>query len=118
MPSLLLYDWPGNIRQLSNEIRRAVAMSGDGQTIESTDLAPEILEPWNNRPTTASDPDSSTISVRADQTLEQAICELEQHFIRRALDTAGGRVAEAAQLLGLSRKGLFLKRRRRGLVGE
>jgi transcriptional regulator with PAS, ATPase and Fis domain len=116
--ALLLYNWPGNIRQLGNEIRRVVAMSVDGRTIESTDFAPEILEPWNNRPTRAAEPASSTISVRADQTLEQAISELEQHFIRRAMDTAGGRVAEAAQLLGLSRKGLFLKRRRRGLVGE
>jgi DNA-binding NtrC family response regulator/tetratricopeptide (TPR) repeat protein len=116
--ALLLYNWPGNIRQLNNEIRRVVAMSADGRTIESTDFAPEILEPWNHRPTTAPEPASSAISVRADQTLEQAISELEQHFIRRAMDTAGGRVAEAAQLLGLSRKGLFLKRRRRGLVGE
>jgi transcriptional regulator with PAS, ATPase and Fis domain len=116
--ALLLYNWPGNIRQLGNEIRRVVAMSADGRTIESTDFAPEIIAPWNNRPTSTPETASSTISVRADQTLEQAISELEQHFIRRAMDTAGGRVAEAAQLLGLSRKGLFLKRRRRGLVGE
>ena len=45
-----------------------------------------------------------------------AIDELEQHFIAHALQATGGRVTEAAELLGLSRKGLFLKRRRRGLV--
>ena len=34
------------------------------------------------------------------------------------METSGGRVASAAQLLGLSRKGLFLKRRRNGTVGR
>jgi transcriptional regulator of acetoin/glycerol metabolism len=34
------------------------------------------------------------------------------------MTNAGGRVSEAAQLLGLSRKGLFLKRRRQGLMGK
>ena len=32
------------------------------------------------------------------------------------MESSGGRVADAAQLLGISRKGLFLKRRRQGLV--
>jgi len=119
--ALLLYSWPGNIRQLANEMRRVAAMASDGETIESADLAPEILETWNQRPTAMPDPAaaaSETIEIRTDQTLEQAIDQLEQHFIARAMDAASGRVAEAAQLLGLSRKGLFLKRRRRGLVGE
>jgi len=116
--ALLLYNWPGNIRQLANELRRVVAMAADGQTIESTDLAPEILTSWNARPTTSPDVSGPTIAIRLDQTLEQATDQLEQAFIARALDTAGGRVAEAAQLLGLSRKGLFLKRRRRGLVAD
>jgi DNA-binding NtrC family response regulator len=55
--------------------------------------------------------------VRLDQPLALAVRELEQKFIEHALQTAGGRVADAAQLLGLSRKGLFLKRRRRGMIG-
>ena len=42
--------------------------------------------------------------------------ELEEKFIAHALQSTGGRVREAAQILGLSRKGLFLKRRRRGMV--
>ena len=52
-----------------------------------------------------------------DQPLARAIDDLEKQFIEHALHSAGGRVAEAAELLGLSRKGLFLKRRRQGLVG-
>ena len=114
--ALLLYDWPGNIRQLANEIRRAVAMAADGEVIGSGALSPEITRHWNLRPAAAAANTPPTVQVRLDQPLAAAIHELEQHFIERAMDAAGGRVAEAAQLLGLSRKGLFLKRRRRGLI--
>jgi DNA-binding NtrC family response regulator len=114
--ALLLYDWPGNIRQLANEIRRVVAMAADGEVIGCGALSPEITRTWNARPRTVTTAAAPSVSVRLDQPLAAAMQELEQHFIERALETSGGRVAEAAQLLGLSRKGLFLKRRRRGLV--
>jgi transcriptional regulator with PAS, ATPase and Fis domain len=112
--ALLLYDWPGNIRQLSNEVRRVVAMAHDGDTIKSGSLSPDILGQWNAR--SIGSPAAPAVSIRLDQTLARAIEELERAFIERALDASSGRVAEAAQLLGLSRKGLFLKRRRRGLT--
>jgi DNA-binding NtrC family response regulator len=44
-----------------------------------------------------------------------AVEMLEQMMVRRALDRARGRVEEASRILGISRKGLFLKRRRWGL---
>ena len=113
--ALLLYDWPGNIRQLANEVRRVVAMAEDGETIRSGALAPEILVHWNARATTAPHA-SPVVSIRLDQTLAEASEQLERAFIERAMTHAGGRVAEAAQMLGLSRKGLFLKRRRQGLM--
>ncbi len=115
--ALLLYDWPGNIRQLSNEIRRVVAMSSDGDTLRSTSLTPEITRSWNVRPT-ATDTDASVVTIRLDQNLAQATADLERRFIEHALTSSGNRVNEAAQLLGLSRKGLFLKRRRQGLLGK
>jgi DNA-binding NtrC family response regulator len=31
--ALMRFDWPGNVRQLRNEIARAVALAADGQTI-------------------------------------------------------------------------------------
>jgi len=55
------------------------------------------------------------LDIRLDQTLEQAVSELERRFIDHAMTASGGRVAEAAQLLGISRKGLFLKRQRYGV---
>jgi len=116
MAALLLFDWPGNVRQLANEIRRAVAMAEDGQTLDSSHLAPDVLRVWNSRPIVEPAGQAPTVRVRLDQPLGKAIEELEHRFIDHALANAGGRVAEAARLLGLSRKGLFLKRRRRGLV--
>lgn len=116
--ALLLYDWPGNIRELSNEIARVVALASDGDALGAKELAPEIAQRWLSRPTLVA-PNVAAgpgFFVRSDQPLAQAINQLEEQFIAQAMHTTGGRVAEAAQLLGLSRKGLFLKRRRRGLT--
>ena len=115
--ALLLYDWPGNIRQLANEIRRVTALAADGQTLCAADLAPDVTEAWNTRPVVPSRSAAPAVEVRLDQPMAQAVAELERKFIEHALAASNGRVADAAQLLGLSRKGLFLKRRRAGLVG-
>jgi DNA-binding NtrC family response regulator len=40
------------------------------------------------------------------------MAELEREFVQRALKRSGGKVADAAKLIGVSRKGLFLKRKR------
>ena len=116
--ALLLFDWPGNIRQLANEIRRVVALAADGQTLGASDLAPEIADTWNRRPTASPTPSIPIVNVRLDQPLSQALAELEKKFIEQAMASAGGRVADAAHLLGISRKGLFLKRRRQGMVNR
>jgi DNA-binding NtrC family response regulator len=114
--ALLLYDWPGNIRQLANELRRVAAMAADGQVLGAADLAPEVTENWNTRPVAPARRAAPAVEVRLDQPLARAIEDLERQFIEHALHASSGRVADAAQLLGLSRKGLFLKRRRAGLT--
>jgi DNA-binding NtrC family response regulator len=114
--ALLLYNWPGNIRELVNEVRRAVAMAADGDTLTAALLTPAVLAQWNARPIVGGATPGDGFYVRLDQPLTRAVDALEQHFIDHALQRTGGRVTEAANLLGISRKGLFLKRRRRGLV--
>jgi DNA-binding NtrC family response regulator len=116
--ALILHDWPGNIRQLGNEIRRIVALAEDGDVLGPADLAPEIAKHWNVRPPAAAPGTAPGVEIRLDQPLARAMEDLERRFIEHAMAASGGRVADAAQLLGLSRKGLFLKRRRRGLVGD
>jgi DNA-binding NtrC family response regulator len=113
--AMLLYDWPGNLRQLSNELRRMVALAQDGSTLHTTDLSPEISEPWFAIRPQIDAPAGPGVVVRLDQPLDVALEELERAFIERALAQSHGRVTEAAQLLGISRKGLFLKRKKLGL---
>lgn len=114
---LLLYDWPGNVRQLANEIRRIVAMAEPDDTIRPHHLSPEVHAVHSrdaNDPDTVEDPtaDRNDLAIRVDQPLSAAIEQLERAMIHRAIRAANGRVNSAAKMLGLSRKGLFLKRRR------
>jgi hydrogenase-4 transcriptional activator len=111
---LLLYAWPGNIRQLANEVRRMIALAEPNSTLTPALLSPEILA---SRRTIAVAPSVTDpeIRLRLDQPLPIAVETLEQTLVRRALERSHGRVEEAARLLGISRKGLFLKRRRWGL---
>ncbi len=113
---LLLYSWPGNIRQLANEIRRMSALAEAGATLTPAMLSPEIQA--SRRTVAAPVPTEPEIRLRLDQRLPDAVEMLEQTLIRRALERSHGRVEEAARLLGISRKGLFLKRRRWGLHAE
>jgi len=109
------YWWPGNVRQLKNEIQRAVALSAPGGLIEPAHLSPEIL---NTRITTT-DADSFPASARAIRAgttnLASAIEAVERDLIQTALDRSGGNISESARLLGLTRRGLYLKLRRLGL---
>ena len=110
---LLLYAWPGNLRQLANEVRRMVAMAEPDSTLTPGHLSPEIQ---TSRRTIPAIPTAEPeVRVRIDQPLPAAVQILEQTMVKSALDRTHGRVEEAARMLGISRKGLFLKRRRWGL---
>ena len=109
---LLLYSWPGNIRQLANEVRRMVALSETDATLTPALLSTEIQASRKTIP--ASMAAEAEIRLGLDQPLPTAVDLLEQTLVRHALERTHGRVEEAAKLLGISRKGLFLKRRRWG----
>jgi len=113
--ALLLHDWPGNLRELSNELRRIVALAEDGSTLRATDLSPDVAAPWFAARPQAPPRSPDGVAVRLDQPLDVATEELERAFIEHALTQTQGRVSDAAQLLGISRKGLFLKRKKLGL---
>jgi DNA-binding NtrC family response regulator len=111
---LLLYSWPGNIRQLANEVRRIIALAEPDATVTPALLSPEIQASRRTLPA-ADAPAEPEIRLRLDQPLPAAVDALEQTFVRHALERSHGRVEAAARMLGISRKGLFLKRRRWGL---
>jgi DNA-binding NtrC family response regulator len=104
--------WPGNVRQLKNEIQRAVALSAPGATIEPANLSPET----SASPLGGVMPAALTRSrPRATSNLASAVAEVEREMIQTALDTARGNISETARALGLTRRGLYLKMRRLGL---
>jgi len=85
--------WPGNVRQLQNELLRLAALS------EGDALGPEMLEP--------EEPWQPEVVVGAPTALDLAA--LERWAIARALDAASGNKAEAARLLGIGRRTLYDK---------
>ena len=104
------YWWPGNVRQLKNEIQRAVALSTPGGTVEPGHLSPEITA--TRLPGTLT-PRAST--ARGHANLATAVEQVERDMIQAALDRSGGNISETARTLGLTRRGLYLKLRRLGL---
>ena len=108
------YWWPGNVRQLRNEVQRAVAMSRPGGTIEPDQLSPDlaalpstgagVVPVVGNRPTGA-------------RNLATAVEEVEREVIGTALRRTSGNISETARVLGLTRRGLYLKMRRLRLDG-
>jgi DNA-binding NtrC family response regulator len=87
-----------------------VAMADANATLTPAMLSPEIQA--SRRTIAATAAADAEIRVRIDQPLPDAVELLEQTMVRSALNRSHGRVEEAARLLGISRKGLFLKRRR------
>jgi two-component system response regulator HupR/HoxA len=108
----MVSDWPGNVRQLCNEVQRIVARAEDG-----TELTPEHLSPELKRtsvPASTTPPSISPLSVLNSPanhhlTLEDAIADLERRMISEALRKHSGNISRAARELGLTRRGLYLK---------
>ncbi|MCK5943873.1 MAG: sigma-54-dependent Fis family transcriptional regulator, partial [Planctomycetes bacterium] len=82
--------WPGNVRQLRNELQRVWALADGGA------LRPEWLSPEEAGPA-------------AKDAVPLDLASLEQWAIDRAMEQAGGNKAEAARLLGIGRRTLYDK---------
>ncbi len=112
MEYLVLYRWPGNIRQLANEMRRMAALAETDAVLMPEHLSPEIAASRRTVPASERVLDPTELVVRIDQPMSAAVHHLESTMIQRAMRLTGGRMDEAAAMLGLSRKGLYLKRSR------
>ncbi len=99
------YSWPGNVRQLRNEVQRAVAMTAAGGLI-----TPELLSPIF-----AGSTDSPSPRRARNVTLAAAVERLERELIDSALERTSGNVSQSARMLGLTRRGLYLKMDRLGI---
>jgi len=109
---LVLYPWPGNIRQLSNEIHRMVALAEPNAPLTLEHFPKALREETEILKRRAN---GLEMTVPLTGGLDQAISKLEREMITHALRESNGRVEAAAKALGISRKGLYLKRQRLGL---
>lgn len=110
---LMVCDWPGNVRQLCNEMQRVVARAEDGMTITPDHLSPElkrtstpIAAPANSSVTQIG---SAAAAMSEGLTLADAMADLERRMIAEALRKHSGNISRAARELGLTRRGLYLK---------
>ena len=115
MEYLVLYRWPGNVRQLANEMRRLAALAEADAVLMPEHLSPDIAASRKTVPASERTLEPTEIVVRIDQPLPAAVQHVERAMIQHAIRLTGGRMEETAALLGVSRKGLYLKRVRYGL---
>ncbi len=99
-------DWPGNVRQLENEIERAVALARPGESIAPAHLSPRLQ---TATPEPAAPPLPSGAELRA------ARAAFEARHIAAVLREHGGNVTRSAAALGLSRVMLQRKMKEYGL---
>jgi DNA-binding NtrC family response regulator len=117
MEKLISYHWPGNIRQLQNSIRRAILV-----TTNDT-LLPEHFD----------FPDLDANDLRNIESLEDGLSkleaalrrgdvlplsEVEEVFIRRALNATNGNISAAAEKLDVGRSTVYRKMQEYGIKLE
>ncbi|MCD4817326.1 MAG: sigma 54-interacting transcriptional regulator [Candidatus Cloacimonetes bacterium] len=113
MKYLISYKWPGNIRQLENEIERAVTLADADSYIKASDLSEEIFH-YSNIKETINLLDDIQAPANNDS-MKEAVEKLEIQMIRQALEETGWNQTQAAKKLKLSRQGLIKKLHRYNL---
>ncbi len=92
MAKLMAFTWPGNVRQLENEVRRALVL-GDG-AIDVTELSADVVR------------GGASASRGTGLDMRSRVDALETELVNEALTKTRGNQTRAAQMLGLSRFGL------------
>lgn len=96
LAALMAHDWPGNVRELSHAVERGVLMAR-GERIEVAELGLKG--------------EREAATKVEDLPLE----DVEKLLIKKALARFGGKVTEAAHVLGLSRSALYRRIEKYGL---
>jgi hydrogenase-4 transcriptional activator len=138
--ALTEHNWPGNVRQLRNEIERVVAYAVDGARISTEDLSTEVIHPRKAPRSDQTDGGAEYIRTarggdRSAQgvnplglngngdgssrlKLKEATAVLERQLIEESLSRNRNNLSRTAIDLGLSRRGLRLKLAQLGIRKE
>jgi transcriptional regulator with GAF, ATPase, and Fis domain len=91
---LVSYSWPGNIRELQNEVQRSLIIAGNDRLVREEHLSPKI----NPNPQPPAPVSYNYFTAKA---------EFEKRFLHQALVRFGHNKARTAEQVGLTRQGLF-----------
>jgi Nif-specific regulatory protein len=106
--------WPGNIRELENEVERLVVLGEVGSKIPPELLSPHLLEA-TQAAGSAVTPRSDGLVVPSGLTFDDAVVAVERALIEKALRESDGTTSRAATRLGMERSRLGKLRRRLGV---
>jgi len=95
--ALEAYTWPGNVREIQNEVKRLLFLESDRATIDVEDLSSTIRD----------GPRSLGTGDVTAETLKEQLEKHERQIIEATLGQAGGNKAEASRRLGVSERGLY-----------
>jgi len=104
---LLDHAWPGNVRELKNVVQRAVLMAKGAEL--TVDLLPaRIRQAGGSEPVAVAEPSPIHLGM--------SLAEVEKEFIRMTIASVGGNKLKAAEIMGVSRRALYNKLKRHGLM--
>jgi transcriptional regulator of acetoin/glycerol metabolism len=106
------HPWPGNIRQMHNILRTAVALIGERLEITTDELPEDFLEQADY----GVDHGDTSGSKSGGSIGNELLADVETRLITSTLDRTGGNIAAAARIMGIGRNTLY--RKLRGVIGE
>ncbi len=89
------YDWPGNVREIINKVRRAVVMSKD------SDITPAEL-----------DINIPAMEMESVKSLKEVRCTIEKQKLIEAMRHCNSNISKVARVLGISRPSVYSLRRK------
>jgi two-component system, NtrC family, response regulator HupR/HoxA len=110
MDRLTSYTWDGNVRELENEVQRAVALAGDESMIHAEMLSEHLRA-------AVPDADEGRIELPAEPDLNRAVDALKRAMIEKALRETGSKT-RAAERLGIPRQSLQKMMKRLAMTEE
>ncbi|MEX0727596.1 MAG: sigma-54 dependent transcriptional regulator [Planctomycetaceae bacterium] len=108
LDALRSYPWPGNLRELKNQIQRAVLFSQNGE-LTTEDLSPNVLALQDVEPTNGH-------AHHLPVSLAERVAVTEQQILEEVLRAHDYKRSAAAEALGISRVGLYKKMRKYGML--